>query len=101
MLALLGLGIIPIFFTLFFGFLGAPLFRARRGDPTMLYVALVVAAVGVVLLFMARLPLYRERRFFTFGPGALDQRHRRLYRWAYGFIAAGVVLMVLLHLVMR
>ena len=77
----------------------ASLFRASEGDPTILQLAISLAGIGVILLFFSRLPLYRQRRFFTFGPGALDQRYRRLYRWAYGFIGSGAVLLVLLRLV--
>jgi hypothetical protein len=53
------------------------------------------AGAGVVLLFLARLPLYRQRRFFAFGPKLLDESHRRLYRWAYGFICLGGLLLLL------
>ena len=60
----------------------------RHHDSFPVYVVAVVAGfVGVVLLFFARLPLYRERQFFAFGSKRLDVPHRRLYRLAYGFIA--------------
>ena|SRR5665213_2724164 len=78
-----------------FGFLTTSLLNARAGDPTMLWLAVVVGIIGIALLFVARLPLYRQRRFFTFGPGALDTRHRKFYRWAYLFIGASVVLLAL------
>lgn len=68
----------------------------RSGDATLLYVALAFGTVGTVLLFLARLPLYRQQRFFTFGLHALDESHRRLYRWAYRFIGISLLLMLLL-----
>src|SRR5436190_23960117 len=46
-------------------------------------VGLVVAALGVSLLFYAKLPLYRQRRFFTFGSRALPEERRPFYRWGY------------------
>src|SRR6266536_3908774 len=46
-------------------------------------VALAVAAVGVSLIFYAKIPLYRQRRFFTFGSGALPEGRRLSYRWGY------------------
>jgi hypothetical protein len=68
--------------------------RTEQGDPTLLIVVIGLALCGISLLFLARLPLYRQRRFFTFGPGLLDARHRGLYRCAYVFITAAVVLLV-------
>ena len=77
-------------------------FNARNsGDSTLLYTASALGAVGIVLLAFARMPLYRERRFFTFGPRALDEGHRRLYRWAYRFIGVSVLLLLLLLLALR
>jgi len=101
MLAMLGMTIVPLIAALLTGMLLDPLFQAWSGDPTMLYLAVVLAGIGIVLLFFARLPLYRQRRFFSIGSGALDPKHRRLYRWAYGFIGSGTILLALLHLVLR
>jgi len=67
---------------------------ARVGQWWLPASALVFAGIGIVLLFVSKLPLYRQRRVFTFGPRLLDERHRRLYRWSYRFIAVGVLLMV-------
>jgi hypothetical protein len=66
------------------------------GDPTLVLVALALGAIGVALLFAARLPLYQQRRFFLFGSRQLDEEHRRLYRWAYKFVGASVGLLILL-----
>jgi hypothetical protein len=73
----------------------------RTGDPTIVWMALALGAIGVALLFAARLPLYRQRRFFVFGPRELDERHRRLYRWAYRVVGTSVFLLVLLLLILR
>ena len=73
----------------------------RTGDLTFVWFALALATIGTVLLFAARLPLYRQRRFFVFGSRQLDEKHRRLYRWAYKFIGASVGLLVLLLLILR
>jgi bacteriorhodopsin len=73
----------------------------RRGDATLVYVALLFGIVGIMLLFFARLPLYRQRRFFTFGSRALDDRHKRLYRWAYRLIGVCAFLLVALILTLR
>ena len=64
---------------------------ARMG---CLGVALVFAASGVALVFRGKLPLYRQRRFFTFGSAALPEVGRALYRRGYGFIAVAVFLML-------
>jgi hypothetical protein len=71
--------------------------RLLRGGVLAVF-ALGVAAgiIGVVLLFLARLPLYRSGRFLAVGPRLLDAGHRRLYRWAYGFVGTSVLVLVLL-----
>jgi hypothetical protein len=51
----------------------AALYHTRRlGDPTLPWIAGALGFIGAVLLFFARLPLYRQRRFFAFGPRQLD-----------------------------
>jgi len=65
--------------------------RARNeGDLTILCVATGMGIVGVSLLFWARLPLYRERRFFTMGPRHLDARHKRIYWIAWTLILTSI-----------
>ena len=78
------------------GFLGAPivaiwvggllpwLSTARQGNPTPFYASLVLASVGIILLFFARLPLYREHKFFTFGSRQLTGIYKTLYRIVSG-----------------
>src|SRR6266478_4495081 len=67
--------------------------KLKPGDLLeIFYAAIGSAAVGTVLLLFARLPLYRQRRFWTFGPGALDPAHRRLYWLAYLLVAASIAL---------
>jgi hypothetical protein len=52
-----------------------------------------LGAAGILLLFFARLPLYRQRRFWTFGPSALPNFHRKLYWLAYTTIVAAISLL--------
>src|SRR5438132_12105233 len=49
----------------------------------LFWVGLAAGILGLVLLFLARFPLYGQRRFWTFGPRELDRFHRRLYWLAY------------------
>ena len=67
----------------------------------MFWVALALAVTGIVLLFLARLPLYGQRKFFTFGSRGLPERTRKLYRVAYFFIGLGVLIMLVLLAVLR
>jgi hypothetical protein len=60
---------------------------------TLYYSALGLAVVGAVLLFFARLPLYRKGRFWAIRPGELNKTHRRLYWLAYLIILAGLGLL--------
>ena len=61
-------------------------------------IGLAAATVGVALVFYAKLPLYRQRRFFTFGSRALPESRRPFYRWGYRCIAFAVALLLCLLL---
>jgi hypothetical protein len=41
---------------------------------------------GVLLLLIARWPLYRQHQFLSFGPGRLPKLHRKVYWLAYAVI---------------
>ena len=60
--------------------------------------ALVVAGLGATLIFYSKLPLYRQRRFFTFGSGALPESRRACYRWGYRCAIFAVALLLCLLL---
>ena len=65
-------------------------------DVTRLFsVGLGAGVCGIVLLIFARLPLYRQRRYWTFGPRELDRFHRRLYWSAYLFVLASILFLVI------
>jgi hypothetical protein len=57
-----------------------------------------IAVVGSGLLFLAKLPLYRQGRFFTFGIGAPPESSRGLYRWGCRCSVVGCTLMFFLWL---
>lgn len=61
-------------------------------------IGLVVAAIGVSLILYAKIPLYRQRRFFTFGSGALPESSRLFYRWGYRCVIFAVALLLCLLL---
>jgi hypothetical protein len=61
-------------------------------------VSLIIAAVGAVLIFVAKLPLYRQRRFFTFGIREIPESRHAYYRWGCSLSIVGCVLMILLCL---
>jgi hypothetical protein len=61
-------------------------------------VGLFVAGVGIHLIFYSKLPLYRQRRFFTFGSGALPESRRAFYRWGYRCAIFAVALLLCLLL---
>src|SRR5258708_4140855 len=66
----------------------------KTADVVALYAFGVGAGVvGASLLFIARIPLYRQGRFWTFGPRHLDRKHRRIYWLAYGCVAAALLLL--------
>jgi len=57
-----------------------------------------VAALGTVLLLVAKLPLYRQRRFWTFGIHALPPASHRYYRWGCFCSIVGISAMLFLWL---
>jgi hypothetical protein len=61
-------------------------------------IGLVFAAIGVCLIFYAKIPLYRQRRFFTFGSGALKAERRAFYRRGYRCVIFAVALLLCLLL---
>ena len=74
----------------------------QHADVSRLFsVGLAAGVCGVVLLFFARLPLYRQRRSFAFGPRELDRFHRRLYWMAYLVVLASIGLLVIVWFRMR
>ncbi len=77
------------------------LLGARQGDLTGFWIALASALVRVVLLFIAKWPLYRQGRYFTFGSKSLPEGRRPLYRLAYVFIATSLLRGSLLLVALR
>ncbi len=62
------------------------------------FIGIGVAALGAGFIFYAKLPLYRQRRFFTFGPRALPEQRRPFYRWGYACALLGSLLLACLLL---
>ena len=62
---------------------------------------LISGAFGIGVLFLARWPLYRQRRFWTFGPRELDRTHRRLYWVAHVLILVSIALLLVVWLRLR
>lgn len=61
-------------------------------------IAASTGAAAVCLLFFAKLPLYRQRRFYTFGVRALPGRRRPFYRWGYRCAVFSILLFAYLLL---
>jgi hypothetical protein len=100
---LLILAFVPMCFAVCVGLLSfvlLPLLARLKTDDllTVYSFGLGTSLLGIVMLFVARLPLYKQRRFFIFGPKQLDQRHRRIYWLAYVFVAASLLLLWLVWL---
>ena len=86
-----------------FAFLGSQVlsFFTRLSGTSWIWcygIGLIVAAVGVALIFYAKLPLYQQRRFFTFGSRALPEGRRSFYRWGYRCVTFAVALLLCLLL---
>jgi len=61
-------------------------------------ISLAIATVGVSLIFYAKIPLYQQRRFLTFGSQALPEGRRSFYRWGYRCVLFAVTLLLCLFL---
>ncbi len=82
--ALVSFPFITLVFSVFFTWL-------LTSRSAIIWCAAVPAFVGLLLLVWARLPLYRQHQFFSFGPRHLDAVHRRAYWRAYVLIAISVL----------
>src|ERR1039458_1190774 len=73
-------------------------FLKTAGALSLFYSGLGIGSLGIVLLFFARLPLYRQHRFLTFGPRELPAFHRKLYWLAYLFVVVSVLMLAVVWL---
>ena len=73
----------------------------HNGDLTLVWVALGLGCVGAVGLFVAKLPLYRQRPFCQLGTKGLDAFHKRLYVWAWSFLGLSISIFTLLLILIR
>lgn len=60
--------------------------------------AVLISVAGAALIFHAKRPLYRQRRFFTFGGRAMAAQRRAAYRAGYGCVVFGIALLLCLML---
>jgi hypothetical protein len=75
---------------------------AKVGGNTALFrFVMLTAGLGVGLLFLARWPLYRQGRIFSYGPRHLDRLHRNLYFLAYLFIVPSILFLTFLTVFLR
>ncbi len=70
----------------------------NHGGTSLMVVALILGFIGIILLFWAQLPLYRQHRFLVFGAQSLNAAHKKLYYTAYVFIVVSVLLLLSLIL---
>jgi len=99
LLALLGMFFVLPAIALSAGFVLLLVARLQTADMRALYgFGLGSGVIGAFLLSVARLPLYKQRRFWTVGPRQLDRKHRRLYWLAYIFIASSLLLLAVVWL---
>jgi hypothetical protein len=85
--------LIPPFIGILAGAMLPIVARLKTADIRTIYGIGVAAGVaGAFLLLVARMPIYKERRFRTIGPARLDRKHRWIYLVAYVFVLASLVL---------
>jgi len=58
--------------------------------------ALCLAILGACLLFWAKLPLYREGIYFSFGSSAIPKARKVFYYWGISLTCLGCVLALML-----
>lgn len=70
--------------------------ETQNGNPHLFDLSLSLATAGVCLLFLARLPFYRQRKFFSVGPRGLPPLNKVCYWVSYGFLSTAITLMALM-----
>ena len=94
LLALLGMFFVIPCIAVLAGILLPLVARLQTTNVRALYgFGLGAGVIGVFLLFVARLPLYKQRRFWVIGPMELDRKHRRIYWLAYALVVASLLLL--------
>ncbi len=94
--SILGLQLAPVAFLILVSSLLPILAGARQGDLTLFWIPLASSLVGIVLLFAAKWPLYRQGMYFTFGPKGLPEPRRKVYWTAYAFVGVSLLTALLL-----
>ena len=92
--AIANLAIASAPFVVAFVFALGMLFVGFTGVINSVFLAAAASIAGIVMLVVAKLPSIRAGHWFTFGPGGLPPRQRRVYLSAWGFITAAVLLWV-------
>ena len=75
--------------------------NALHVSPAIVLVSLVLAGEGIILLFFARLLLYRQGKQLASGPNKLPQSQPNLYRIGYACIILSMVIMMTLLAIPR
>jgi hypothetical protein len=78
------------------GLVGACLFFT----PLNIIVACISYLIGLHWLVQAKMSLFRQGIWFSFGPARLGSEYRRTYWTSYAFLAAGVFINIVAILVM-
>lgn len=65
------------------------------------WLSVVLLLSGLACLILAKVSLYRQGIWLSFGAGRMTRGYARLYRVAYLLMGVGVVLMVLLLIALR
>jgi hypothetical protein len=71
-------------------FLAGILIACLLTTPLNIFAALACYALGLTSLIHAKLSLFRQGVWLSFGPSRLTQEYRRSYWIGYAFIALGV-----------
>ena len=71
-----------------------------KGEPWIYFfvASMVLLTCGAALIVYAKMPLYRSRRFFTFGIKSVPKDLISYYRWGWRVFSFGVVLSLCLLL---
>jgi hypothetical protein len=93
--------LLPILFNSIINMLFSGLTETQNGNPNLYYLSLSLALSGILLLLIARIPLYRQKKFFVIGPKGLPSLNKLCYWISYCFIVPAVVLMALLFWVLK
>jgi hypothetical protein len=77
---------------------GIGLLLALAGPKFVLTMPFAFVVIGFFCLLISKISIFRQGKWFSFGPAMMTKRYATLYRISYVLLAGGFLLLLLLSL---